>query len=104
MSDVDMFDSEPITRVEYPSSVRQTASCPMPVRFQYGFIILFNWDVQIRKPFAVFQLNDFSTSEISNYWIDNKLEEKWRIKTLKPLQSLPDKKLSLFAKVEKCEF
>lgn len=94
-----MFNSEPLPEPA-DESAPPSGSCPVPVFFQYGFVILFNWGVNIMKPFKIYPRSSFSSEEIRGYWIENKLETKWRIKKLKPLHPLSGQKVSLFAKVE----
>lgn len=91
--------SQPLRGFEPDTYVNENPNS-LPIHFNYGFIILFNWSVEIMKPFKVFPRRSFGKDEICDYWIDNKLEDQWRIKKLKALSPLPGQKMSLFAKVE----
>lgn len=70
---------------------------------QYGFIILFNWDEEIEKPFALFSRNAFSKHEITDRCYSSKLSDEYRIKRLKSLKEFPGNNMSLFSKVEGCK-
>lgn len=78
----------------------RSMSCPNSVRFTYGFVILFNWDEQIKKPFKIFPRKAFSTEEISDRCYTSRVSDEYRVKKLKRLRPLPGNKLSIFCKVE----
>lgn len=95
-SDVDMFSSQPTRRgSQHDPDVPATQ-----MRFIYRFVILFNWNESLPRPFKMFPRNSFTTDEIPDAWIDRKLMDKWRLRTLKPLAELPGQKMSIFAKVD----
>ena len=73
-----------------------------PIEFTYGFIILYNWNERVKKPFKVFSINLFN-NEIQEQCISHTLKGQFRMKVLKPLKALPDQQVSLFAKVEACK-
>ena len=85
-SDIDMFNSQPTDRI------------------YYGNVILFDWDPAAEKPFQMYSRTEFANHEIRDYWMENKLLDKWRIKKLLPLSALPGLKLSLFARVDSSKF
>ena len=96
-SDTDMFNTQPSEQdVDVPS-------CPASMHFDYGFVILFDWCVKAKKPFQVFSRAMFNKEEIRDYWMENKLVDKWRLKKLKPLKPLPGQQMSIFAKMDKCK-
>ena len=70
----------------------------------YGFVILFNWDEKVQKPFRIFPRKNFSTNDIRDRCYEKVLVDEMRIRKLKPLHSLPGEKWSLFAKVESCMY
>lgn len=99
-SDIDMFNSQPTIGRTPPE---QGASCPPVPKFFYGFVILFNWDENKEKHFDSYPRSCFSTQEIPNYWMENKLIDSWRIRKLKPLSALQGQKMSIFGKMESCK-
>ena len=94
-SQMDMFLSEP-----EEESIQLSSSCPISLRYTYGFVILFNWDEGIQKPFKMFPRRAFSKEEISDKCYNSRVSDTFRVKKLKKLRPLPGKKVSLFAKVE----
>ena len=84
----------------------KSASCPAslsPLSFMYGFLILFNWNEDIKTPFKIFPRRAFQ-KEISDNCVVKKLTNLYRIKPLKALKSLPGQKMSVFAKIESSEY
>ena len=65
--------------------------------FQY--MVLFDWN-EDRSPFSVSPRSMFTMKEISDDWLEQILDNPSRMKCLSTLQALPEKKLSLFAKLE----
>lgn len=76
-----------------------SSSCPLASSPTFGFIILFNWNEGIQRPFKLFPRRTFK-DEIRSDCIDKDLKNEHRIKKLRPLSPLPGQKLSLFGKVE----
>ena len=68
--------------------------------FIYQYLVLFDWTLDLRRPFHIFPRTMFSKKEILDKWVEATLDCRSRIKTLKPLEGLPGKTFSLFAKVE----
>ena len=94
-----MMDSEPLRKESDDGpNVPETASCPISPFFVCGFVILFNWDEGLQKPFKLFPRKAFP--EITDYCLNKELSNEFRMKKLCPLKPLPGKKMSLFAKVE----
>lgn len=104
MSTPDMFHSQPLPQCDQYGNETKSSSCPITMKFHYGYVILFNWCVKAMKPFKMFPRRTFSNQEISDYWMENNVEDQYRIKKLKPLRTLPGEKMSLFAKVESCKY
>ena len=102
MTDWGMFQSEPLCP-EDKVPENQNASCPMNESFIFGYIILFNWDEEIQKPFRIFSRKTFSTDEIRDRCYTKHLTEEFRVRKIKPLKALCGQKLSIFAKVEHCK-
>ena len=105
MSQMDMFSSEPLPATEamVEETAARSSSCPSGLSFQYGFVILFNWNEDVRRPFMIFPRSLFSKDEIQDKTMENRLTDQHRMKKLRPLKPLPDQKMSLFAKVEACK-
>lgn len=104
-SDRDMFSSQPdLGEKEEEEIIRRSASCPGKMPVSYGFLILFNWDEGVKKPFKIFPRKTFSPQDIRDHTIESNLRDEFRIRALKPLKALPGIKMSFFAKVEACEY
>lgn len=93
-SDQDMFNDSPHVE-ELPRD------CPSGTVFEYSFVILYKWCVKTKRPFKVFSRTSFKKSEIREFWLKHQLEDKFRLRKLKPISSLPGQKCSIFAKMEK---
>lgn len=102
-TDSEMFNSEPMHPRNRTEASSQSASCPSNSVFIYGFVILFNWDEGIQRPFKLFPRKAFKNDDIKDRCYDQHLVDKFRIKKLKPLKPLPGQRMSLFAKVEGCK-
>ena len=92
-----MFLSEPL-HPDGKTEFREISSCPTEI--SYGFVILFNWNEKVKKPFKIFARNTFTTDDIRDRCYEKILVNEMRIRKLKPLHSLPGEKMSLFGKVE----
>lgn len=68
---------------------------------EYMKVILFQWDINKKRPFDIFPLSMFTTNEIKDKWMESILDQNSRIRTLPMLRSLPGKTFSLFAKIER---
>lgn len=64
----------------------------------FTFVILFNWDESVQKPFKMFPRKAFP--EIKEVYLERELPDEYRIKKLRPLKPLPNQVMSLFGKVE----
>ena len=69
-------------------------------RLNYDFIVLCDKDPDVMSPFALYPRSMFSPMEILDQWLDSILDHSSRLKTLNTLGGLPEKNLSLFAKIE----
>lgn len=85
------------------SSPKLNSSLPPVLKYQYLWIVLFEWNVDVEHPFDLYQIGFFSTVELKPQWISGDLDELSRLKKLK-FPSIPGKTFSLFAKVEKCKY
>ena len=92
----DFFLSSPEKSPKVPSSL------PATVSYVYLWCILFDWDVNVEKPFDIFQLALFSETEMKSAWINGDLDQNSRKKKL-TFSCFAGKTFSLFAKVEKCK-
>ena len=102
----DMFYSEPPMFVEDNEEGhedRRTSSCPPSISFEYGFVILFNWNEGLKKPFKCYSRNLFK-EDITDCCMTKKLTQAYRIKKMKPLKPLLGLRMSLFAKVQSCKY
>lgn len=93
-SDRDMFNTQPINNKVKKSSVQS---------FHYGFLILFNWDEGVKKPFKLFGRDEFGRDEISDETYIRNLKDGYRVKRLRCLKAHKGH-LSIFAKVEHCKY
>lgn len=96
LSQRDMFCSSP------ESSPRIESSLPTSLSYTYLWVVPFDWDENVEKPFDIYQIALFSPSELKDIWISGELDSRSRQKKLK-FSAVPGKTVSLFAKVEKCE-
>lgn len=96
----DMFSSQPVFPEQTATIFNESNSCPTNKEFTFGFLILFNWDEKIQRPFKLFPRKTFDKGDISDRCYDKHIGDVCRIKKLKSLKALPNEKLSLFAKVE----
>lgn len=95
----DMFADSPGSS---QSAVRLSSSLPSAVTYEYLWIILFEWNLDLEHPFALHQIGTFSHSELKDEWIKGDLDELSRLKKL-TFGGFKGKTFSLFAKVEKCK-
>ena len=103
---MDMFDSEPSLSGQGVTQLgNESNSSPIFANtYEFGFLILFNWDEGIQRPFEMFPRRTFSTSDIKAYCYEKNLNISMRIKKLKALRALPGRKMSLYAKVESSKY
>lgn len=67
----------------------------------YKWLIMFNWDVDIVRPFSFYSTSGFNSKEIKKEWIQRKLGVSSRTQQLKNLSPFPgDAVYSLFGKIE----
>ena len=71
--------------------------------FTYHRVLLFNYNVQCKNPFASYNKNMFSEEEIPQSWFTGPLTPSNRRKKLS-LSSLGGGRFSVFAKIEICEY
>lgn len=67
--------------------------------FIYHRVLLFNYDVQCKRPFVSYNRNIFSENEIPSTWFTGPLTPANRRKIL-PLPPLGGGRFSVFAKIE----
>lgn len=68
--------------------------------YLYEFVILFNWDVDLREPFSYHKISLFTDKDIKPQWISKNLRLESRVSKLKNLSPFPGQTMSLFAKIE----
>ena len=69
-------------------------------KINYDYLVLCDKDENVSHPFALFPRAMFSSNEIPDRWVDSKLDDSSRLKSLNTLQGLQDKQLALFGKIE----
>lgn len=84
------------------SSIQVSSSLPANLTYEYVWVILFEWNLDVEHPFELYQIGSFSTSELKPEWITGDLEDLSRLKKL-TFSNLKGKTFSLFGKVEKCK-
>ena len=84
------------------ASIQLSSSLPSNLTYEYLWVILFQWDLNVEHPFDLYQIGTFSPLELKPEWINGDLEELSRMKKL-TFTGLKGKSYSLFAKVEKCK-
>ena len=67
--------------------------------FTYNRVLLFNYDVQCRKPFRSYNRNSFSDEDIDPTWFTGPLTRANR-KIVMPLSELGGGRFSVFGKIE----
>ena len=71
--------------------------------FTYNKVILFNYDIQCRRPFMSYPRSMFSSDDIPQSWFTGPLTPKNRRKVLN-LPPLGGGRFSVFAKIELSEY
>ena len=84
------------------NSPKIRSSLPANLSYVYLWVILFDWNENVEEPFDIYQVGLFSESELKSKWIKGDLDQNSRLKQLS-FSAIPWKKLSLFAKIEKCK-
>ena len=85
------------------STQKLNSSLPTNLVYVYLWCILFDWNENEEEPFRIYQIGQFSTSELKPKWVNGDLDHDSRLKKL-TFPSVPGKTVSLFAKVEKCKY
>ena len=67
---------------------------------KYDFLVLCDKDENTTNPFSLYPTNMFSQKEINEKWLESILDDSSRLKSLHSLQGIPEKKLSLFGKID----
>ena len=67
---------------------------------KYEFVVLCDKDDNVPNPFSLYPITMFSENEIQARWLESKLDDSSRIKSLQTLEGIPDKNLSLFGKID----
>lgn len=67
--------------------------------FNYNRVLIFNYDVQARKPFRSYNRGSFSDDDIDPKWFTGPLTRANRKKVM-PLSELGGGRFSIFAKIE----
>ena len=67
---------------------------------KYDYVVLCDKDENEENPFSLYPVSMFSEKEIQVRWLESRLDNSSRIKSLHTLQGIPDKNLSLFGKID----
>ena len=67
--------------------------------FTYNRVLVFNYDVQCRKPFRSYNRSSFSEEDIDPSWFTGPLT-RFNRKLVMPLSELGGGRFSIFAKIE----
>lgn len=70
-----------------------------PKKVKYEYVVLCDKDENVANPFSQYPTDMFTSSEIHVRWLESKLDDSSRIKSLQTLEGIPDKNLSLFGKI-----
>lgn len=103
----DMFDgsdSDAETRKKALRRVSSTLDNRRHHRYQYYWVILFNWDCNVSSPFFQHKLSEFNDTDIKKEWISGNLGLKSRMTKLNNLSPFPGGTYSLFSKIEIGEY
>ena len=82
------------------NSKKISSSSQKKHEYLYEFIVLFNWDVDLRSPFSCHELKNFTDSDIKPEWVSKSLGVNSRTAKLRNLSLFPGQVMSLFAKIE----
>lgn len=67
---------------------------------KYDFVVLCDKDENEPNPFSLYPTDMFTENEIKARWLESRLDDSSRLKSLSNLQGIPEKNLSLFGKVD----
>ena len=68
--------------------------------YLYEYIILFNWNVDLKAPFSYHKISEFNENDIKPEWISKNLGVNSRVCKLRNLGPFPGQVMSLFGKIE----
>ena len=68
--------------------------------YSFGWVILFNWDLDCEAPFSFYKLSLFNETDLKKEWIEKNLGVVSRVTKLKRLSPFPGEVMSLFGKIE----
>lgn len=66
----------------------------------YDYLVLCDKDEAVKQPFSSFPRSMFNSREIQDKWIDARLDDSSRLKSLQSLEGMPNKQFALFGKIE----
>ena len=73
-------------------------------KVNYAYLVLCDKSEDVMNPFACYPRSMFSQKEILDRWLDSILDHSSRLKSLHTLETIQDKSLSLFGKIEEGNF
>ena len=72
----------------------------LPIPKSCDRVVLFNWKHGNNSAFQFYKKDLFSGSEIHVDWLKYQLVPKSRLRKMKPVESMPGKVFSMFAKID----
>ena len=69
-------------------------------KIKYDYVVLCDKDEHEPNPFSLYPTSMFKEGEIHVRWLESRLDESSRLRSLHTLKGIPEKNLSLFGKVE----
>ena len=77
---------------------------PEKPKVKYDFLVLCDKDELAHQPFSMYPTSMFKGTEIKLRWLESILDESSRLTTIKSLEKIPNKNLSLFGKIDEGNF
>lgn len=102
-SQKDMFseNSDSDARKKVPQRISSSYDPKRKVYdIKFGYIVLFNFDVDMPAPFNFYKLSMFSETDLDKEWIEKTLGINSRVKPLTNLSPFPGQNFALFLKIE----
>ena len=69
-------------------------------KVKYDFVVLCDKDENSQNPFSLFPTSMFSEKEIHVRWLESRLDDSSRLRSLQNLRGIQDRNLSLFGKFD----
>ena len=69
-------------------------------KVKYDFLVLLDKDEFAQQPFSLHPTSMFSGDEIKPRWLESILDDSSRLTSIKCLEKIPNRNLSLFGKID----